>query len=283
MLKYRLVSGLIMGAGVIASAIWMPGWGILLILCAVCAVAMLEFFHMLDAAGISHFKYVGLFWGVVLVGTTWVLGVSKGQHAPVVDTFLLPLAVASIFLRQFPQKFNPRPLVTIAGTLLGILYVPLLLNFLTRILLMEPPAAGRVWALYLILVVKIADVGAYTVGCSVGRHRLIPRISPGKTWEGCVGAVGAAVLGSVAYTVLITERVLAVQVGLLHAVGLGALLAVAGILGDLTESLFKRAAGAKDSGVLIAGMGGVLDVIDSLLFAAPALYAYLHFVFGKPI
>lgn len=280
MLRNRCISGVLMAAGVLAAALWMPAWGIPWLLCAICAVAVLEFFHMLGAAGIPHFKYMGLFWGLMLIVATWELGVRTGQ-SPAVEVFILPMAVASVFLRQFPQKFNPRPLVTIAGTLLGILYVPLLLNFITRIALLGPPPAGRVWAMYMIVVVKLADIGAYTVGCSIGRHKLIPRISPGKTWEGCMGAVGAGVFGSVAYNALVTERLLPANLSLGHAVGLGAVLSVAGILGDLTESLFKRAAGVKDSGVLIAGMGGVLDVIDSLLFAAPALYVYLFFLLQR--
>lgn len=275
MLKYRVASGLIMGAAVIAAALWLPGWGILLVLVVVCALAMIEFYRMLDAAGIPHFKYLGGFWGIAIIAATWWCA-ALGRRVFETGALLLPVVVGSVFLRLFPQKFNPRPLVTVASTLLGILYIPTLFNFMTKLLWIGASHEGRIWAMYAIVVVKMADIGAYTVGCSIGRHKLIPRISPAKTWEGCAGAVGFAVLASVAYAVLIAERFIPAEIGLGHAVSIGVVVAVAGILGDLTESLFKRSAGVKDSGVWISGMGGVLDVIDSLLFAAPALYIYLR-------
>ena len=274
MLKHRVASGLIMGAGVVAAAVWMPDSGVLLILCAVCAIALIEFYRMLDSAAIPHFKWFGVGSGIVLVVATW-WSATRGRNIFQPECFLIPIVVASVFLRQFPQKFNPRPLVTVAGTLMGILYIPILFNYMTRLLWLGPPPAGRVWAMYAIIVVKVADIGAYTVGCSIGKHKLIPRISPGKTWEGCAGAIGFGVLASLAYAVLFAERFIPSNIGVYHAVGIGVVLSVAGILGDLTESLFKRSAGVKDSGMWISGMGGVLDVIDSLLFAAPALYIYV--------
>lgn len=277
MLRQRVVTGIFLGLAVVAAAFWAPALLVLLVLCAVCAFALWEFFLMLDAAGIPHFKWFGVFWSVVLVGATWFALVTGWESARGVEHMIIPVIVASVFLRQFPQKFNPRPLTTIAGTLLGILYVPFLFNFLTYLFLVWGDRTGRLLVLYLIVVVKLADIGAYTVGCSIGRHKLIPRVSPAKTWEGCAGAVAFATLGSVLYSVFVINPFALINLNLLHSLALGLILAVAGILGDLTESLFKRSAGIKDSGRCIYGMGGILDVIDSLLFAAPTLYVYLRF------
>jgi phosphatidate cytidylyltransferase len=138
--------------------------------------------------------------------------------------------------------------------------------------------------LYLIVVVKASDVGAYLVGSTCGRHKMFPRISPGKTWEGLAGGFVAGILASLALFWLwenpASESHTA-ELGRLtltfgHALFLGAFLAAIGVIGDLVESLLKRSAGLKDSGCIFPGMGGILDVLDSLLFAAPALYFYLR-------
>ena len=123
---------------------------------------------------------------------------------------------------------------------------------------------------------KITDVGAYITGTLLGRHKLIPRISPGKTWEGAFGGVTVAVITSITFLVLRDHSLGTVQISTMHAAVLGLLLGVVGTVGDLFESLLKRASGAKDSGAVVPGMGGLLDVLDSLLFAAPVLYVYLR-------
>jgi phosphatidate cytidylyltransferase len=133
---------------------------------------------------------------------------------------------------------------------------------------------GRLLVLYLVLVVKCADVGAFFCGTLFGRHKLLPRISPGKTWEGLFGGLAAGTAGSLGFAWAAGGRLGDVPLGLTHAVVLGFLLSAAGVVGDLFESLLKRAAGAKDSGSWIPGFGGVLDVLDSVLFAAPVLFIY---------
>jgi phosphatidate cytidylyltransferase len=138
--------------------------------------------------------------------------------------------------------------------------------------------------LYLIVVVKASDVGAYLVGSTCGRHKMFPRISPGKTWEGLAGGFIFGILASLILFWLWhrpgQESTLAgfgrLSITFGHALFLGAFLAAIGVVGDLVESLLKRSAGLKDSGCIFPGMGGILDVLDSLLFAAPALYFYLR-------
>jgi len=266
-----------MGAAVFAAAFWLPPVGVLLVLMLICGLALWEFYGLLDASGIPHFKLVGLAGGWALIAATW-FSLLKGDGVPHDSDWLVLFAtVTVIFLRQFPQKNNPRPLVTIAGTLLGVMYVPFLLNFFTKILMQWGDSGGRWMLVYLILVVKMTDIGAYFTGCTFGRHKLIPRISPAKTWEGCFGGVLAGVAASCLFLLVSRGRMGVLPMSLGDALVLGVLLAFTGIVGDLTESLFKRAAGMKDSGRIIHGMGGILDVLDSLLFAAPAMYAYVRF------
>ena len=126
----------------------------------------------------------------------------------------------------------------------------------------------------LIVVVKMTDIGAYVVGCGFGRTKLIPKVSPAKTWEGCAGGVASGLIGAVLVYMFFYQKWGSLDIGLYDIILLAPLLSVFGIIGDLAESLLKRSAGVKDSGSWIQGMGGFLDVLDSLLFTAPILYIY---------
>ena len=277
MLKDRVLSGALIGFAAVAVTLWIPLGGALAILLAVCALAMFEFYSLLDAAEIPHFKYFGLSSGLVLILATWYpLRNSVTQVCDMEWMVMCGITIA-VFLRQFPQKNNPKPLETIAGTLMGVIYISLLLSFFAKLLLAWGDTTGRLLILYLILVVKAADMGAYFVGCSIGRHKLIPRISPAKTWEGFFGGLLSSVVVSVLFYAFAKNSFGMLTLTLSDAVILGVLLGTIGTVSDLTESLFKRGAGVKDSGHMIQGMGGILDVIDSLLFSAPALYVYARF------
>ena len=137
---------------------------------------------------------------------------------------------------------------------------------------------GFLLAMYLIVVVKVTDIGAFFTGKAIGRHKLFPRISPAKTWEGFFGGVAVAVAGSLVFCHAVHYHFGKVVLAPHDAVCMGVILALAAVAGDLFESLLKRASGMKDSSAVVPGMGGVLDVIDSLLFGAPVLYYYVRFV-----
>lgn len=138
------------------------------------------------------------------------------------------------------------------------------LGFAHLLLLRQAPEGLR-WTLFLLVAVWSADIAAYFAGLAWGRHRLAPRVSPGKSWEGAVaGLLVGAVVGGASGPLL--------GLGWPRGALLGCALAVAGLTGDLAESALKRAAGRKDSGRLVPGHGGVLDRFDSVLFAAPVLY-----------
>ncbi|NUN94085.1 MAG: phosphatidate cytidylyltransferase, partial [Verrucomicrobiae bacterium] len=134
---------------------------------------------------------------------------------------------------------------------------------------------GWLFIFYLVVVTKFCDIGAYLTGRLFGRHPLAPSISPKKTWEGLLGGFVVAFAASVSAYEYLKPRVSAVGFGYADAVLLGILLGGMGVIGDLAESVIKRQANAKDSGGVLPGIGGALDLIDSLLFTVPVLYAWL--------
>ena len=279
-------SGIVFGALVLGAAFFLPAVLVVALLALIATVAVLEFYRLLDFAGIPGFRVVGALAAVALVSATGCSFLMRcGAKTPLFEAEILVMfiAVIAVLIRQFPQKNNTQPLATVACTLLGIFYVPLLFNFFTRLAFtwddVAPfrtvPATGVALSLYLIVVVKLTDIGAFFTGRYLGRHKLIPRISPGKTWEGFVGGILVGLFTSVAFYVLGARRLGMVHWRWVDAIVLGLLLPLFGTVGDLTESMLKRASGAKDSGALVPGMGGLLDVLDSLLFTAPVLYFYV--------
>ncbi len=275
MLKARLRSGLLMGAALLAAAFLVPPWGVWLIVAGVAALGIREFYGLLEAAQIPSFKVVGAIAAfALLTGVMLAHGYPDTEHRLDGETFALFAALAAVFARMLFQRNNPRPLETMAGTLMGVLYVGFLSCFLLRLALAWGLREGRWLLIYLIVVVKMSDIGAYFVGCRFGRHKLLPRISPSKSWEGLAGGLVFAMAASFSLFFLFDGRFGPLQVNAADAAILGGLLTAFGVFGDLMESLLKRAAGVKDSGTIIEGMGGILDVIDSLLPAAPALYFY---------
>ena len=158
------------------------------------------------------------------------------------------------------------------------MYVPWLLNFIQKINFFLG-VEGHYYLLYFILITKLSDTGAYAVGSLIGRHKMIPRISPGKTWEGFAGALVVSAATSVLFVHFLGNHLRGMN--WLHGLILGLLLGLAAVVGDLIESIFKREAGVKDSGRFFPGIGGILDLLDSLLFNAPLMYLYLRHVLSR--
>lgn len=259
--------------------------GVFLLIVAFLAVAgLVEFYGLVEKRGLTCFKGCGLFGGVALmVGTFLQLHGKLGIHnspARVNDfeTGFLILFVLGVCVRQFLSKTNTAGFVAIATTLFGLMYVPWLLNFIQKIQFF-PGIEGKYFLLYFVLVTKFSDMGAYAVGSLIGRHKMIPRISPGKTWEGFGGAILVSTGGSLLFVHLFGAHMAGMTA--FHAVVLGIILSLSAVIGDLIESQFKREAGAKDSGHLFPGIGGILDLLDSLLFNAPLMYLYLRHVLIK--
>jgi phosphatidate cytidylyltransferase len=275
MLRHRVISGIILGGALLAAVFLLPPAGVLPLLLLILWFAMREFYALLDAREVPHFKGVGIASGMVLVGASWWARQAGCPYPDAVEPALLFGACAAVFIRQLFHTRTNRPWDSVAGTLLGVLYVAFLFNFLAKLLSNWGDADGRMLVLFLAVVVKFTDIGAYFIGCAIGRRKLLPRVSPAKTWEGVIGGVAVGMAAGWAMSLLAGERL---PIRGVSVWTVGFLLAAAGVLGDLIESQFKRASGVKDSGAMIQGMGGLLDVIDSLLFAAPVLYIAALFV-----
>jgi phosphatidate cytidylyltransferase len=206
---------------------------------------------------------------------------TSGSPARVNDfeTGFIILFVLGLCVRQLVARNGATGMVAMATTLFGLMYVPWLLNFIQKINFF-PGVEGRYFLLYFVLLTKFSDTGAYAVGSFIGRHKLIPRISPGKTWEGFGGAIVLSTAASLGFWHFLGSHLEGMN--WIHAVVLGVLLSVTAVIGDLIESLFKREAGVKDSGKFFPGIGGVLDLLDSLLFNAPIMYLYLRHILTSP-
>ena len=239
--------------------------------------ALWEFHRFLGAAGLTHFTWLYLPGATAFVALT-SFGLLYADPAQVADLqMLLILLLALAVLIEALLRPDVNPFEGAGTTFLALAYVPLLFSYFPRLLFSwEGSGDGRVLVLYMIVVVKFGDIGAFFVGSAWGRHKLFPRISPAKTWEGLCGGVAASVAASLVFWTCFRGDFGVLALPLVHAVVLGVVLAVSGLVGDLVESMFKRAAGVKDSGASIRGMGGVLDVYDSLLLSAPVFYVYLR-------
>jgi len=195
-----------------------------------------------------------------------------------VQTILLVLIVltAGTLLAAMLRGAPFDKMITASGaTILGVLYVVLLGGHLVAVRTGFEHTLSAHLLSFFFLVLMGADTGAYYTGRAIGKHKLAPTISPGKTWEGVVGGVVAAlVLATAAHFWFFRE------LPLKWALPLAAVMTVLGIFGDLTESALKRGAGAKDAAKILPGHGGALDRLDSLLFNAPLIYYFAHFYFS---
>jgi phosphatidate cytidylyltransferase len=206
--------------------------------------------------------------GAILLATAWYWP----QFIPFSqDTYVClatALALAGLLVQQHWQWGNRGALANCGISCFSLLYLGVLGAFVVGIRIEAGP-----WAvLTFILAVKCSDIGAYTLGKLFGKHKLSPQVSPGKTWEGLGGAVVAAVLVSMAFSAGLGIM----KIWLAPIFGAG--MAVIGQLSDLAESMLKRDAQRKDSSNRVPGFGGILDVVDSLLFAAPFAYVFLRAV-----
>lgn len=279
MLRHRVVSGFCLGGGIIALVVVAPVTLLALVIVATSLLLAIEFSRLLDRGGFADDRRFSLAAPVIILGVTYAMlrypcwpGGPSLQGA-VVGSALW--GVALLLVTLFSTRGDP--LHRLAATFLNAAYVVTPLAFLMGVLGGWEHGDGRYLGLYMVVVVKFSDIGAYFTGRFFGKHKVFPRISPAKTWEGCLGGIGLSVALSILAAILFGDRLRpdGVAVPVAHAAPLGLALALAGIFGDLIESMFKRAAAIKDSGDWIKGMGGMLDVMDSLLLASPVLYLYL--------
>ncbi len=289
--RRRLLSTLVLWSVVLGALFCgikvISDYGLLLILAMLAGVGLAEFYGLVEKEGMVCFKRWGILGGVLLIAGTfakfqgWLGRTDSPARVNDFEVVFLILFVLGLCLLQFLSQSNTKGILAISTTLFGLMYVPWLLNFLQKIYFFPSiDDHGKLYVLYFILVTKFSDTGAYVIGSLIGKHKMIPRVSPGKTWEGFGGAIVVSTGASLLFAHLAGSRLPGMNWQ--HAIVLGVILSVAAVVGDLIESIFKREAGVKDSGNFFPGIGGILDLLDSLLFNAPLMYLYLRHVLTHP-
>lgn len=283
MLKYRLITALILIPAVIAALFFLPLLGFSLVTLAVCMLAAWEWGQLAGFVSYSQRIWLALLFGLLLaVMMLTIPAYQRSVHVMQVSASLWSSVVwwcvALVMVLSYPASAlawrHSRILRLVAGMLT---IIPFFWGMVTlRQLGYEANSfTGAWWLLYVMLLVWGADSGAYAFGKLFGRHKLAPKISPGKTWEGLIGGLASSALISVVFNHFVPLT----SSG--HILLICSIVAVlASVLGDLTESMFKREAGVKDSSHLIPGHGGVMDRIDSLTAAVPVFSCLMLLLFN---
>ena len=240
---------------IVLGAVYLGGWWVFAVVAIAAAISLHEYWLMARTlAPLAPAGYVGAALALVgaeLSGVSWML-------AGVLSAFVLAFVLKAI------SEARAAATAAISATVMGTLWIGGGLAFL--ILLRDIPEHGRLALVTVLLAIWAGDTFAYFGGRLLGRHKMAPATSPGKTWEGFVFGTAATIF--VAFVALYKQDFLTIG----ESIVLGVVLALADPLGDLFESLLKRDAGVKDSGNLLGGHGGMLDRLDAFLFAAPAAY-----------
>jgi phosphatidate cytidylyltransferase len=260
----RLVTLLALTALLLATA-WMGELAFLAVTLALAAAAAFELWRLLESAGLRADRTGGTFVALGVIAAAWLVGPGGAVFALTAGSVLL----AVVALRPAHRDGLPARL---AGTLLGVMLAGGLFAFLP---LLRAGDGGFGHIVFLWVVVQFHDVTSLLAGLSLGRRPLAPVLSPGKTVGGAVAGLAGAVLGATLY------RFAVPAVSLIEALGLGLLVGLASVTGGLIASGLKRAAGVKDFGAVLPGHGGVLDRFDSVLVAAPFLWAALRALGGR--
>lgn len=269
------------GVPLALGAVFAGGWVLAGLLALVSVLAVLEFYRMGEQKGARPLRGIGAAGaaGFVLLAA---LSPGAGAEGAGWDVYLALLVLVTAASAIWLRGSGGEPFLSVSTTVFGAAYTGALLAY--GLFLRHLPGVDGAWhgtaLLFLpVLLTWSSDTFAYFAGRRWGRRKLIPRVSPGKTVEGSLGALLGTTLVAVGYS-----RVLylfpAYTLGLVEAVGIGILVSVAAQVGDLTESLLKRDAGVKDSGTLLPGHGGALDRFDSLFFTLPLTYVFLRYVVG---
>jgi phosphatidate cytidylyltransferase len=251
-------------APIVLGFVYLGGWWLFAVVAVAAAVALHEYWLLARALSpLAAAGYIGVVLGLV--------GAKTGGVGWMIGGVLIAFPLA--FLMKGISESRQAPTISISATVMGTVWIGCGLSFM--LLLRDLPLHGRLATFTVVLAIWAGDTFAYFGGRLLGRHRMAPNTSPGKTWEGF--AFGTAATVFVAFVALYKSDFLTIGESLV----LGAVIAVSAPLGDLYESMLKRDAGVKDTGTLLGGHGGVLDRIDALLFAAPAAY-FCIVAFGYP-
>lgn len=243
----------------LAVIFYLPAWCFFLALELFILLGLNEFFSLAEQKGLIVHRGVGLFFGLLLPFTAYF---SLQPTIPL-------MACVALFVFLFNRRSPDRAITSVAVSVFGIVYVAWFFAYLLKI---KTLPQGSWWVFYTILIVKGGDAAAYFVGKKFGRTKLLEHVSPKKSIEGALGQMFATIALSLLSVFYLT-------VPLFHLFVMGVVVGLLALLGDLAESLIKRDAGVKDSGK-VPGLGGILDVMDSLLFTIPFVYFYLTVILG---
>lgn len=255
---------------VILGLSWYGRHAFLFLIAVIIGVGLVEFYNLAQQKNLRPQRELG-----IMCGLSIALCIYAGYADKIwllLAGFLVLLLLAELFRKPEP---NSSPLLNVAATIFGVVYVAGLLSFL--VLIRELPRATNSeyahagsWMIMIFVTIWVCDTAAYFVGKGFGKHKLYERVSPKKTWEGAMGALFFAVLAA-----LVCHATFVKGLRTIDAAVIGVLAGTVGQMSDLVESLFKRDAGVKDSSVLIPGHGGMLDRFDSEMLVAPLVYFYL--------
>jgi phosphatidate cytidylyltransferase len=256
----RVITSLVLGVIIIFAVIYQPLCGLFVTLFIL--AALYEFFYMVEKKGVTLFKPFGLFIGVLIPITIYFrFPIKEGWQF-----LFVIIGLFLFFLLELTKKETYQPVLSISATVFGIIYISWCFSFLIRI---RQFPEGALLTGFLIVVTKSSDMGAYFWGRSFGKIPLIKRVSPKKSLEGAIGGFFTSLGVGLIFSIFIES------INLSEKFFLIIILAIIAQLGDLFESLIKRDCQVKDSGRILPGMGGILDVIDSIIFTAPTFYLYL--------
>lgn len=282
-LASRSLSTLGLWATVIGIFVWGDPRGFALLIGGLGVLGTWEFHIIVRRAGVVPMGRFGMLGALAYTLALYALLLQGNEDAThLLDGMAISLfAGLAFFLHLGGAVDGQRPVISLALAILGFVYLAFGMNFTGRVVFFDysgtGPPPGAWLALWLVAVTKFTDMGAYLVGTAIGKTKLIPHISPGKTREGLLGAVLFSQIAACGLYAGFPAH-LAPLGGWVHVVVLGLVLAAAAVIGDLAESLLKRSLAIKDSGHSLPGIGGVLDLIDSVIFTAPILYFYLHWL-----
>lgn len=264
--KDRLISSTIMILVSIFAVV--NQWAFIAVLLALTIGALYEFFYLIKKKGIPIYSYTGIIFGVLIpISIFFQFELTKKW-----ELLFIVVVLLLIFLLQLGRKENSNAIVGISTTLFGVIYVSWFFSFMIKIRFLLPGIEGVKLLGFILLITKCGDMGALLIGSKIGKHPLLPHVSPNKTIEGSLGSfLFSAVVAVLAQSLLPAQLNLSVM----HVILIGIFFGGIGQLGDMSESLIKRDCNVKDSGKFLPALGGALDAIDSLLFSAPAFYFYM--------
>lgn len=248
--------------------------GAIWIVAGITVLTLREFYGLMKHMGFDPFDKLGMTLSAAVILVPFYLSKYGVQT---ID--LLAFAVIAFSIRILGERDPKSRVETLAASLFGIIYVPMMLQYFVRIIAIQSPSenTGLVLFLWVIAVSKFCDVGGLLIGTAIGKHRMAPVISPKKSWEGAIGGLLVSALigaGIAAWAQPYLPARLTPLIAALIALPIGAL----GIVADLVESIIKRRATIKDSGATIPGIGGMFDVTDSLILTAPAAFFAFSFL-----